>query len=160
MRHRVVQAAFVGVAMMGLILGMTVAYGDEPLPPVPPEYNNHKMPKGWWTDPKVIAAGKKIYMEGVPDPDDGGKIQKCAKCHGEDGNPKLRGARDFRAETKINRYSDSYFFWRVSEGVPKTKMKGWKERLTDEQRWQVIAFIHTFSHGGKPEEHKHAEIGK
>lgn len=158
MRRRAVQAAYMGVAMMGLVLGITVAYGDEPLPPVPPEYNNHSMPKGWWTDPKVIAAGKKIYMEGMPDEE--GKIQKCAKCHGEDGNPKLRGARDFRAETKINRYSDSYFFWRVSEGVPKTKMKGWKERLTDEQRWQVIAYVHTFSHGGKPEEHKHKEIGK
>lgn len=152
MRRR---AVCVGIAMVGLVLSVAIANGDEPPPPVPPEYNGKKMPAGGWTDKKAIEAGKKIYLDGVPDPDDGGKIQKCAKCHGDDGNPKLRGARDFRAETKINKYSDSYFFWRVSEGVPKTKMKGWKERLTDEQRWQVIAFIHAFSHGGKPEEHKH-----
>ncbi len=150
MRRRAVCAS---ITMVGLVLSVAIASGDEPLPPVPPEYNNHSMPKGWWTDPKVIAAGKKIYMEGMPDEE--GKIQKCAKCHGEDGNPKLRGARDFRAEAKINKFSDSYFFWRVSEGVPKTKMKGWKERLTEEQRWQVIAYAHAFSHGGKPEEHKH-----
>ena len=150
MRRRAVCAS---ITMVGLVLSVAIASGDDPLPPVPPEYSGKKMPAGWWTDKKVIEAGKKIYLEGVPGED--GKIQKCAKCHGDDGNPKLRGARDFRAETKINKYSDNYFFWRVSEGVPKTKMKGWKEWLTEEQRWQAIAFIHTFSHGGKPEEHKH-----
>ena len=51
-------------------------------------------------------------------------------------------------------------FWRVSEGVKKTKMKAWKESLTEEQRWQVIAYIHAYSHGGKPEPHKHDEIEK
>jgi mono/diheme cytochrome c family protein len=140
---------------LALVLPALWVFGDEPLPPVPEEYSSKKMPAGWWTDPKVIEAGKQIYHEGVPDPDEDGKIQKCAKCHGDDGKPKLRGARDFRAATKINQFSDGYFFWRVSEGVPKTKMKGWKNRLSEEQRWQAIAYIHSFSHGGKPEEHKH-----
>lgn len=30
-----------------------------------------------------------------------------------------------------------------------------KEKLTEEERWQVIAYQHTFSHGGEPEEHVH-----
>jgi len=50
-------------------------------------------------------------------------------------------------------YSDSTWFWRVSEGVPKTKMKAWKEKLSEEDRWKVIAFEHTFSHENKPHEH-------
>jgi leucyl aminopeptidase len=49
--------------------------------------------------------------------------------------------------------SDSYWFWRVAEGVPKTTMKAWKSFLSEEQIWKVIAFIHQFSHGGKPSEH-------
>jgi mono/diheme cytochrome c family protein len=154
------QGVLVAIGTLALIIPVAWVYGDEPLPTVPPEYADKHMPAGWWTDPKVVDAGRKIFLQGVPDPDEGGKVQKCAKCHGEDGKPTLRGARDFRAEAKMNRFSDSYFFWRVSEGVPKTKMKGWKSRLSEEQRWQAIAYIHTFSHGGKPEEHKHAEIGK
>ena len=28
-----------------------------------------------------------------------------------------------------------------------------KDKLTEEERWQVIAYHHTFSHGRKAEEH-------
>ena len=139
--------------------------GEKPLPKVPPEYNDHHMPDGWWTEEKVVAAGEKLYQKGfeVTVTKKGKtktKIQKCAKCHGKKGKPKLRGARDFRLGKTINRFSDGYFFWRVSEGVPKTKMKPMKEWLTEEQRWQVIAYIHAYSHGGKPEPHVHDEIEK
>ncbi|MHB8483425.1 MAG: c-type cytochrome, partial [Nitrospiria bacterium] len=58
----------------------------------------------------------------------------------------------------MNQFSDSYWFWRISEGVPKTKMPSWKARLTEEQRWKAMAYEHTFSHGGKAEEHNHPEI--
>ncbi len=150
-----------------LAVPAVVVYGgDKPLPKVPPEYNNHHMPDGWWTDPKVFAAGENIYQKGVQvtikkkGKKPKTKVRKCAKCHGKTGKPKLRGARDFRSAKSINRMSDSYFFWRVSEGVKKTKMKGWKEWLTQEQRWQVIAYVHAYSHGGKPEKHVHDEIQK
>jgi hypothetical protein len=39
-------------------------------------------------------------------------------------------------------------------------MLPWKEILTEEQRWQVMAYEHNFSHGGKFEVHEHPEIGK
>lgn len=32
-----------------------------PLPPVPADYAGKHMPQGWWTDPKVIADGEKVY---------------------------------------------------------------------------------------------------
>ncbi len=152
------------IAML-LAVPAVAVYADEPLPKVPPEYNDHHMPDGWWTDPEVFKAGEKIYQKGVEvtvtrKGKTKTKIKKCAKCHGKTGKPKLRGARDFRSAKSINRMSDSYLFWRVSEGVKKTKMKGWKESLTEEQRWQVIAYIHAYSHGGKPEPHKHDEIEK
>lgn len=142
---------------MAMPVAVGYAAGDaDKLPAVPAEYASKQMPKGWWTDPKVIAAGKKIYQEGVPAED--GKIKKCAKCHGEDAKPSLKGARDLRAEKRVNRFSEAYWFWVIHDGVPKTKMKGWEKHLTEEQIWQVMAYEHMFSHGGKMEAHNHPEI--
>jgi mono/diheme cytochrome c family protein len=138
------------------IFGVGESKEEEPVPlvPVPDEYKGKKMPSGWWTDPKMVEAGQAIYE---------GKINSevvCAECHGSDGQPtrKGRGARDLRNAKNINRFTEEYWFWRISEGVPKTKMQGWKNVLTEEQRWQVMAYEHTFSHGGKAEPHEHPEL--
>ena len=37
---------------------------------------------------------------------------------------------------------EDQWFWHVSEGVPGTVMPVWKESLTEEQRWNVIRYIH------------------
>jgi hypothetical protein len=42
-------------------------------------------------------------------------------------------------------YSDSVWFWRVSEGVTGTKMKAWKSKLSEDAIWKVIAFEATFA---------------
>ena len=71
----------------------------------------------------------------------------------KDGQPVKKGARDLRDPNDTTRFSDSLWFWRVSEGIPKTKMKAWKQLLSEEQIWQAMAYEHQFSHGGKPAEH-------
>ena len=137
----------------GLLDSLGLGGDDEAVvehPPVPAEYKDKHMPAGGWTDPKAIEEGRKIFM-GLVNPE-----VKCAKCHGEDGKPVKAGARDFRQGKRMDTYEDSFWFWRISEGVPKTKMKPWKDLLTEAQRWQVMAFEHTFSHSGKPESHEHA----
>jgi hypothetical protein len=58
----------------------------------------------------------------------------------------------------MNKFTDSYWFWRISEGVPGTKMPPWKVAFTEEHRWQVMAYEHQFSHDGKAEEHAHPEM--
>jgi mono/diheme cytochrome c family protein len=118
-----------------------------PPKPVPAEYANKHMPEGWWTDPKIFADGKEIF-EGRFDVD-----VNCASCHGKTGKPKKRGARDFRVQDRMKLYSDSYMLWRVSEGVPKTKMKAWKKKLSEEDRWKVIVYLHKFSHGDSAAPH-------
>lgn len=132
-----------------LILSGGKAYSDEPvpLPPVPAEYAGKHMPAGWWTDPKVIEEGGKIYTGEV------NPLINCGSCHGKDGKPVKKGARDLRDQANTGRFSDSFWFWRISEGVPKTKMKAWKSMLSEEQIWQVLAYEHQFSHNGKPSEH-------
>ena len=139
-----------------LILSGGVAYsgvfgsdGDAPppLPSVPADYAGKHMPAGGWTDPKAIAEGAKIFT-GEANP-----LVNCASCHGKDGKPVKKGARDLRDPKNTTRFSDSFWFWRVSEGVPKTKMKAWKQFLSEEQIWQVMAYEHQFSHENKPAEH-------
>ena len=125
--------------------GITKVRGLKPLKPVPAEYANKHMPEGWWTDPKIIKEGEKIYQA------------RCFFCHGQDGIPKMKGVRNLSA-VRMNRTSDSYWFWRISEGVPETIMAAWKGLLPEEDRWKVMAYEHQFSHGGRAEEHDHPEI--
>jgi mono/diheme cytochrome c family protein len=141
----------ISVMMMGcaLILSGGMAFAEDlpPLPPLPAEYADKHMPAGGWTDPKAIAEGAKIYS-GESNP-----VVNCGSCHGKDGKPVKKGARDLRDPKNVGRFSDSFWYWRIAEGVPKTKMKAWKSLLSEEQIWQVMAFEHQFSHDGKPAEH-------
>lgn len=127
--------------LMGGVLAACSGGGQDmsPVKPVPPEYANYHMPEGWWTDPKIMEEGKQIY-EGKVDVD-----VNCSSCHGITGAPKKRGARDFRMADRMKLYSDSYMFWRISEGVPHTKMKAWKSKLTEEQRWKVMVYVWHFT---------------
>ncbi|HEY5649618.1 MAG TPA: cytochrome c [Nitrospiria bacterium] len=149
MKKSVSVLGFIG--MVSLLLTACGGGGDKgpllPPPPVPAAYADKHMPEGWWTDPKIIEEGKAIF-KGEHNID-----VNCASCHGKDGKPVKRGARDFRQQARMSMYSDSYWFWRISEGVPKTKMKPWKEKLKEEEIWKVIAYEHTFSHGGQPAPH-------
>ncbi|RMH38202.1 MAG: cytochrome c [Nitrospirae bacterium] len=107
---------------------------------VPPEYAGKTLPEGWVSDPQILAAGKAIY-EGQANP----KV-KCVDCHGVDGKPtrKGRGAPDFSDPAEAEE-PDDLWFWRISEGVPRSKMRGWKQYLTEEQRWQVLAYIRSLA---------------
>ena len=119
---------------------------------IPKAYKGKHMPDGWWTDPKIIAQGKKVYEGKVT------KKAKCSKCHGKTGKPKAKGARDFRKAANMTKFSDTYWFYRISEGVPKTLMKGLKNKLSEEDRWAVMAYEHMFHHGNKPAVHDHPDV--
>ncbi len=72
----------------------------------------------------------------------------CESCHGPlghgdgpagevlDPKPKNLGELQQRA-------GDDYLFWRVNTGKPGTSMAPWAGILTEEQIWQVIAFVRT-----------------
>ena len=92
---------------------------------------------------KIIDEGRELYIGGK-NPD-----VNCASCHGKDGKPVKAGARDFRNGDRMKLYSDSVWFWRISEGVPNTKMKPWKSKLSEEDRWKIMAFERTFGLAGK-----------
>jgi mono/diheme cytochrome c family protein len=140
---------FVGIILIAFatngLYGCTQGSKLRTLKPVPVKYVNKHMPDGGWTDQKMIKEGKEIYE------------QWCAACHGENGIPEIKGVRNL-SSARMNRMSDSYWFWRITEGVPNTEMIAWEANITEEDRWKIIAYSHQFSHSGKVEEHKHPEI--
>ncbi len=148
-RDRLSHAVVTGLTVLGFSIAMTACGGGGgegpivPPPPAPPEYADKHMPEGWWTDEKIIQEGQDIYT---------GKANidvNCASCHGKNGKPVKAGARDFRVTERMKLYSDSVWFWRISEGVKNTKMKAWKSKLSEEDRWKVIAFERTFGLKGQ-----------
>lgn len=132
-----------GTGFAGLAVVMTGCGGggEGPIvapPPPPAEYADKHMPAGWFADPKIAEEGRELFI-GAKNPD-----VNCASCHGKDGKPVKAGARDFRVTERMKLYSDSVWFWRISEGVPNTKMKSWKSKLSEEDRWKLVAFERNF----------------
>ncbi|HXF84265.1 MAG TPA: cytochrome c [Anaerolineales bacterium] len=102
------------------------------LEPVPAEYAGKTNPLG----ADAVAAGSSIFKA------------NCETCHGPQGHgdgpagaaldPKPKNLADLQSKA-----GDDYLFWRISEGKPGTSMVAWKGILSDEQIWQVVAFIRT-----------------
>jgi mono/diheme cytochrome c family protein len=85
-----------------------------------------------------ISAGKTIYAA------------RCASCHGDNGNGKgSEAARyatqpaDFTDAKIMQAMTDGELFWKITVG--NRPMPSFKKRLSEEERWQVINFIRTFS---------------
>jgi mono/diheme cytochrome c family protein len=139
-------ALLFGVMGTGFSLMSCGEAGEGPIvaPPDPPaEYADKHMPAGWWADEVKAEEGRKLFI-GETNPD-----VNCASCHGKDGKPVKAGARDFRVADRMKLYSDSVWFWRMSEGVPNTKMKAWKSKLSEEDRWKLVAFERNFGLKGQ-----------
>ena len=93
------------------------------------------------------AAGKQVYTKW------------CAGCHGDNGAGDGQGARhmippprDFtgaiyqiRSTPSGQLPTDADLLRSIDEGLPGTAMPGWKTRLSDRQRRDVLAYIKTFS---------------
>ncbi len=83
----------------------------------------------------------------------------CAGCHGDDGKGDGEGARhmlptprDFtgavyqiRSTPNSQLPTDADLLRSIDEGLFGTAMPGWKSRLSDRQRRDVLAYIKTFS---------------
>ena len=118
-------AAFTLAACGG---GETAAVVDT----IPAEFAGKTNPLG----AESSAAGAEIFKN------------NCTACHGEQGhgdgpagaalNPAPKNLSELASTV-----GDDYLFWRVSVGKLGTSMVGWKGILTDEQIWQVVAFIRT-----------------
>jgi len=99
---------------------------------IPAAYRDVRQPKEFTLE--NFYKGREIYAK------------RCLTCHGCAGKgdgpyAMLNNARpaDLR-QPRFFGLPDSFFLWRVSEGVPGTVMPMWKQSLTEEERWLVILF--------------------
>ena len=74
----------------------------------------------------------------------------CASCHGATGNGKgdkaqglWRAPTDFRNAARMNHRTDGDFYWVTTKG--NWPMPAFEIKLTDLERWQLAAYIRTFS---------------
>jgi mono/diheme cytochrome c family protein len=80
----------------------------------------------------------------------------CIRCHGIDGKGALGinlvpPPTDLTASAVQNRL-DGTLFRRIHEGKPNTAMGAWKHSLSDEDIWDVLAYVRTLDgkSGGPP----------
>lgn len=129
---------YLSLTLIIVVLALTACGGGKQssatptLPPVPSEYAGKTNPLG----ADAATKGAEVFAT------------NCASCHGEQGRGDGPAAASLDPKPKNlaelqTRVADDYLFWRISEGVQGTSMPTWKGVLTEEQIWQVIAFIRT-----------------
>ena len=82
-----------------------------------------------------IAAGKAVYTK------------ECLSCHGDGGKGDGKAAKDCNPKPndltmpKVWEQSDGAIFWKITEG--KKPMPTFDKLLSEDQRWQVINYMHS-----------------
>jgi mono/diheme cytochrome c family protein len=106
---------------------------------IPPE--DAKKTNPGKNDASAIADGKKLYSS------------QCYLCHGKDGDGKGELAqdmkltlRDYHDPAALKGMTDGELFYILSKG--KGEMPNEDDRLTEAQRWHLIAYIRSLA--GKP----------
>lgn len=76
-------------------------------------------------------------------------VQNCASCHGlrGEGNGSASAMMIVKPSNftlpKYNKFSDLYWFYKITEGVPGSGMPRWGESLSEDQRWYLVAYLKT-----------------
>lgn len=89
------------------------------------------------TGTKVINSGRAIYEE------------RCADCHGKSGKGNGPSAADLEKPPtnfrtgKCQSQTDGELYWKITEGHK--PMPSYKKKLSEEQRWQLVHYLRTFS---------------
>jgi mono/diheme cytochrome c family protein len=91
-------------------------------------------------DPATIAAGQQLYAA------------NCLGCHGSSGRGDGPSGvmlsptpPDFATHMVAGKHTDGQVFLMISNGSVGTAMQAYRERLSDEQIWQLVAFLRTFA---------------
>ncbi len=126
------------VAFVAALLGVAIAAGCGGWN-VPPEAKSLKNPVPMNT--ATIAAAGELYTN------------ICQKCHGVNGDGKVPPGATYFYSTKptnftnarlVDSMSDGEIFWKMTNG--RKPMPAFKNRLSDEQRWELVDLIRVFAH--------------
>lgn len=90
-------------------------------------------------DPAVVGAGRILFARSC----------SVGYCHGAEGRagggPRLRG----------KPWEPGYLYRVTAEGIPRSSMPGWKEKLSQDEIWSVVAYVMSLS---DPEQSGPAEV--
>lgn len=90
-------------------------------------------------DPAVVGAGRILFARSC----------SVGYCHGAEGRagggPRLRG----------KPWEPGYLYRVTAEGIPRSSMPGWKEKLSQDEIWSVVAYVMSLS---DPEQSGAAEV--
>lgn len=104
-----------------------------------------------WRDDEAAEAGKPLYQA------------YCASCHGAEGQgdgPVADSLAHSPADLtnhfhKADGSEDSYLFWRTTKGgtvepfkSQNSAMPAFEDVLSEQQRWEVLAYVHQHMHEG------------
>lgn len=74
-------------------------------------------------------------------------VNTCIRCHGIDGKGalgiKLVPPPTDLTASDVQKRLDGTLFRRIHEGKPNTAMGAWKHALSDEEIWDVLAYVRT-----------------
>lgn len=89
-------------------------------------------------DARSVADGKAIYA------------QNCVVCHGSTGHGDGPGAAALNPKpldltVHVGLHPDGQLFDWISNGIPRTSMPPWKDKLSVQQRWDLINYLRTLS---------------
>lgn len=78
-------------------------------------------------------------------------VNTCIRCHGIDGTGvqsiRLVPAPADLSSPAVQNRLDGTLFKRIHEGKPNTAMGAWKHALSDEEIWDVLAYVRTLGVG-------------
>jgi mono/diheme cytochrome c family protein len=110
---------------------------------LPPEAETTKNPLT--VDAKLLATGKSIFKD------------KCQKCHGASGrgdgpdaDPDAQEDMDLTRANRAAKNPEGVMFFKAWNGRKKPKMPAFKDELTKEQIWAVVAYVQTLRKPATP----------
>jgi putative heme-binding domain-containing protein len=68
--------------------------------------------------------------------------QTCTACHGKDGMAGEMAPAVAAPSRRYNRTTDAQVFDAVKNGIPQTQMPPFSGQFSDDQIWQIVAYIH------------------
>jgi len=117
----------------------TARDNDTPTPggwTLPPDAAQKKSPLT--ADAKTLALGKSVFKN------------KCQKCHGPNGlgdgpdaDPDHQEDMDLTKASRASKNPEGVMFYKISNGRKKPKMPVFKEQLSENEIWAVVAYAQT-----------------
>jgi mono/diheme cytochrome c family protein len=139
---------FTFAALLGLILVLLINWATQQHKPwvVPEEFK--KLQNPLQPSDSNLRSGNELYRE------------KCAQCHGDQGKGdgpqawmQKPSPNDLTDASHMNALTDGDIFYQITEG--RRPMPSFKNRLTPDQRWQLVLLLRSFAQPASPPADKH-----